>query len=94
MAGVRISGVMPYYIDTTVEHIGVSRLRQLNAKNLGKLTKMLVVQDGDTALAVVIQYERYLAMQNQLEQALRTIQMLSEIGIDQTLVDPIMEANG
>ena len=74
MADVEISGVMPHYIDPTIEHVGVSKLRQLNASNLGKLKKMLVVQDNDTALAVVIKYEQYLAMQNQLEQALRTLQ--------------------
>jgi hypothetical protein len=74
MADVQISGVMPHYIDPTIEHVGVSKLRQMSAANLGKLKKMLVVQDNDTALAVVIRYEQYLAMQNQLEEALRTIQ--------------------
>ena len=75
MADVQVSGVMPHYVDPTVEHVGVTRLRQLNARNLSKLDKMLVIQDNDTALAVVVRYEQYLAMQNQLEQALRTIQM-------------------
>src|SRR5258708_15030173 len=87
MADVRLSGVMPHYIDPTVEHVGVSRLRQLSAANLGKLTKMLVVQDNDTALAVVVKYEQYLAMQNQLEQALRTIQMFEAKGVAEGLLD-------
>ena len=31
---------------------------------------MLVIRDNDVALAVVVRYQQYLAMQNQLEQAL------------------------
>ena len=84
---VRISGGMPHYIDPTIEHVGVSRLRQLNAANLGKLDKMLVIRDNDVALAVVVRYEQYLAMQNQLEQALRTIQTLGAKGLDEGLQD-------
>jgi hypothetical protein len=87
MADVEFSGVMPHYIDPTVEHVGVSKLRQLSAANLGKLKNMLVVQDNDTALAVVIRYEQYLAMQNQLEQALRTIQAHRTDGLSQALHD-------
>lgn len=87
MADVRISGGMPHYIDPTIEHVGVSRLRQLNAANLGKLDKMLVIRDNDVALAVVVRYEQYLAMQNQLEQALRTIQTLGAKGLDEGLQD-------
>lgn len=48
---------------------------------------MLVIQDNDTALAVVVRYEQYLAMQNQLEQALRTIQMMSAEGLAEGLRD-------
>jgi|ERR1035438_2110110 hypothetical protein len=91
MADVQISGVMAHYIDPTVEHVGVSKLRQLSATNLGKLKNMLVVQDNDTALAVVIRYEQYLAMQNQLEQALRTIQAFGSDGLTRALRD---EATG
>jgi hypothetical protein len=57
MADVQISGVMPHYIDTTIEHVGVSKLRQLSAANLGKLKNMLVVRENDTALASVMCYE-------------------------------------
>ena len=65
----------------------MSRLRQLNATNLGKLRNMLVIQDNDTALAVVVRYEQYLALQNQLEQALRTIQAYRTDGLAQGLKD-------
>jgi hypothetical protein len=89
MADVQISGVMPHYIDPTVEHVGVSKLRQLSATNLGKLKNMLVVQDNETALAVVIRYEQYLAMQNQLEQALRTIQAYRTDGLPEGVQDAV-----
>jgi len=87
MTDVEISGVMPHYIDPTIEHVGVSKLRQLNAVNLGKLKNMLVVRENDTALAVVIRYEQYLEIQNQLEQALRTIQAYRSEGLMQGLHD-------
>ncbi len=87
MADVQISGVMPHYIDTTIEHVGVSKLRQLSAMNLGKLKNMLVVRENDTALAVVMRYEQYLNMQNQLEEALRTIQAYHSDGLAQGLQD-------
>ncbi len=87
MADVEISGVMPHYIDPTIEHVGVSKLRQLNADKLGKLKRMLVVRENDTALAVVVRYEQYLAMQNQLEEALRTIQAYRTDGLTRGLQD-------
>jgi hypothetical protein len=87
MADVPISGVMPHYIDTTIEHVGVSKLRQMSAANLGKLKKMLVVQDNDTALAIVMRYEQYLEMQNQLVDALRTIQAYNSDGLTKGLED-------
>ena len=83
----QISGSMPHYIDPTVEHVGVSKLRQLNAANLGKLKKMLVIQDNDQALAVVVRYEQYLIMQNQLEAALKMIQAFKSRALDQGLKD-------
>lgn|ERR1700682_6161406 len=76
MADVDIRGAMPHYIDPTVEHVGVSKLRQLNATNLSTFSKMLVIQDNNTPLAVLLKYEQYLIMQNKLKTALETIQML------------------
>lgn len=87
MADVQITGAMPHYIDPTIEHVGVSKLRQLNATNLGKMDHMLVVRENDTALAVVIRYEKYLAMQNQLVDALRTIQAYQNDNLGQGLAD-------
>jgi hypothetical protein len=75
-------GPMPRYIDPTVEHVGVSKLRQLNVTNLSNFEKMLVVQDNDKPLVVVVNYREYLEAQEQhietrekLKKALETIQM-------------------
>ena len=48
---------------------------------------MLVIQDNDTSLAVLVNYESYLIMQNKLEEALRTIQMLKAPGVAKGLHD-------
>ena len=72
----KIEGVP--YIDTSVEHVGVSKLRTLNATNLKKVQKALVVQDtNDAPLAVLMKYEQFLIMQNKLQEALRTVELLS-----------------
>lgn len=73
---VDVRGALPHYVDPTVQHVGVSTVRQLNATNLGKLKKMMVIQDNNTPLAVLLNYEQYLAMQGKLKDALETIQML------------------
>jgi PHD/YefM family antitoxin component YafN of YafNO toxin-antitoxin module len=65
------------YIDPSVEHVGVSKLRTLNATNLSNFNKTLVIQDNDTPLAVLLKYEQFLIMQNKLQAALDTIEMLS-----------------
>src|SRR5258706_4242902 len=73
---VDVRGELPFYVDPTVEHVGVSKVRQLNASNLSKLKKMMVIQDNNTPLAVLLNYEQYLSMQGKLKDALETIQML------------------
>ena len=66
------------------------RINVVRAANLGKLKNMLVVRENDTALAVVIRYEQYLKMQNQLEEALRTIQAYHSDGLAHGLQDAAM----
>jgi PHD/YefM family antitoxin component YafN of YafNO toxin-antitoxin module len=71
----KIEGVP--YIDTSVEHVGVSKLRMLSAANLKKVDKTLVVQDAnDTPLAVLLNYEQYLIIQNKFKSMMNTIDML------------------
>src|SRR5208282_1484750 len=80
-------GATSRYIDPTVEHVGVSKLRQLNATNLSNFDKMLVVQDNDKPLVVVVNYQEYLEAQEQhketrerLRKALEVIQMFKSGG--------------
>lgn len=64
------------FIDPRVEHVGVSKLRTLNATNLSKVKNTLVIQDNDTPLAVLLGYEQYLIIQNKLHSLLKTVELL------------------
>jgi hypothetical protein len=66
------------YIDPNVEHVGVSRLRTLNATNLRHFDKALVIQDNDTPLAVLLTYEQFLSMQRQLQAVLETVEVITD----------------
>lgn len=61
-------------VDPNVQYVGVSKLRQLNATNLHRLDKTLVIQDDDKPLAVVLSYEQFLEMQNERDRILRTLE--------------------
>jgi PHD/YefM family antitoxin component YafN of YafNO toxin-antitoxin module len=65
-------------LDPSVEHVGVSKLRTLNSQNLSKISKMMVIQDNDTPLAVLLGYRQYLAIQNKLQEALDALELLSK----------------
>jgi PHD/YefM family antitoxin component YafN of YafNO toxin-antitoxin module len=65
------------FIDENVEHVGTTRLRELNSAKLKSNTKTLVIQENDTPLAVLLNYEKFLIMQNQLISLLATIEVLS-----------------
>ncbi len=65
------------FIDENVEHVGTTKLRELNSAKLKSNTKTLVIQENDKPLAVLLNYERYLIMQNQLISLLETIDVLS-----------------
>ena len=51
------------YLDPSVQHVGISRLRALNVSQLDALDKTLVVQDNDRPLAVLIRYRNFMAIQ-------------------------------
>jgi len=51
------------YLDPSVQHVGISRLRALNVTQLDELDKTLVIQDNDRPLAVLIRYRNFMAMQ-------------------------------
>jgi len=54
------------YIDPSIHHVGITRLRSLNVTQLRDLDKALVIQDNDKPLAVLLKYEHFLAMQEKL----------------------------
>ena len=66
------------YIDPNVEHVGVSRLRTLNATSLRHFSKALVIQDNDTPLAVLLTYDQFLLMQKQLQAVLETVEVMAD----------------
>jgi PHD/YefM family antitoxin component YafN of YafNO toxin-antitoxin module len=74
-------GTIPY-IDPNVRHVGVSKLRELNASKLKELGKegepTLVIQDNDTPLAVLLSYDKFLMMQEKLTAVLNTIELLTD----------------
>jgi translation initiation factor IF-3 len=54
------------YLDPSVQHVGISRLRALNVTQLRDLDKTLVIQDNDKPLAVLLKYEHFMAIQKRL----------------------------
>ena len=54
------------YLDPSVQHVGVTKLRALNVAQLRELDKTLVIQDNDKPLAVLLRYEHFMAMQDQI----------------------------
>ena len=79
------------YIDPNVEHVGVSKLRSLNASNLREIKKTMVIQDNDTPLAVVLKYEEFLVIQKRLETLMETIALLTDQNDLAALVAGIQE---
>jgi len=55
------------YLDPTVQHVGISKLRALNVTQLRDLDKTLVIQANDKPLAVLLKYEHFMAMQEQID---------------------------
>lgn len=54
------------YLDPSVQHVGISRLRALNVTPPRELDKTLVIQDNDKPLAVLLKYEHFLVMQEKI----------------------------
>ncbi len=80
------------YIDTSISDIGVSQLRKLNATELRKSKKTLVVRENNVPLAVVLKYEQFLVMQNKLEAALKTVDLLTKQKDVQAVIEALKDA--
>jgi hypothetical protein len=66
-------------IDPSVKYVGVSKLRELNATKLKEQTDdTLVFQDNDKPLAVLLSYEKFLIMQQQLMAVFNTLEFLTD----------------
>lgn len=66
------------YVNPNVRTVGVSKLRSLNASQLRGIDKTLVIQENDKPLAVLLKYEDFLEMQEQLLAVLETQSVLSD----------------
>jgi hypothetical protein len=71
---------LPAYpvIDPTIKHVGVSKLRELNATALKETEDTFVIQDNNTPLAVLLTYEKFLIMQQKLLSVMNTLELLTE----------------
>jgi hypothetical protein len=65
-------------IDPNVRHVGVSKLRNLNATSLKEHTEeTLVIQENDIPLAVLFSYKRFLAIKEEVNALTNMIEMLA-----------------
>ena len=65
-------------IDPRIRHVGVSKLRDLNATKLKEQEDdTLVIQENDTPLSVLFSYKRYQEMRAEMNSLLSMIEMLT-----------------
>jgi hypothetical protein len=65
-------------IDRSVKYVGASKLRDLNAATLKESEDTFVIQDNDGPFSVILSYEKYLAIQDQLLGVVNTMEMISD----------------
>ena len=64
-------------IDRKIKYQGISGLRKLDGKQLRALDdNMIVIQEHNSPLAVMLSYEKYLVLQDQLQAVMETIDVL------------------
>lgn len=64
-------------IDPRIRHVGVSKLRDLNATKLKEQEDdTLVIQENDTPLSVLFSYKRYQEMRAEFNALLSMVEML------------------
>ncbi|MGB7987083.1 MAG: hypothetical protein WCF54_18105 [Terracidiphilus sp.] len=65
-------------IDPRIRHVGVSKLRDLNATKLREQEDdTFVIQENDTPLSVLFSYKRYQEMRTEMNSLLSMIEMLT-----------------
>src|SRR5260370_40176797 len=65
-------------IDPNVKHVGVSKLREMNATKLKETEDTYVIQENEVPLAVLLRYERFLIMQEQIQSMLNTVELFQD----------------
>lgn len=81
-------------LDPAVKHVGVSKLRDLNATKLkDDQDTTYVLQENDQPLAVLLSYERYLIIQEQLDSLMNVIEMLTDVDERNGLIAGFKDAN-
>lgn len=66
-------------IDPNIRHVGVSKLRDLNASKLKEQQEeTLVIQENDTPLAVLLSYDRFQQIREQFNALLSMIELLTD----------------
>lgn len=66
-------------IDPSVRHVGVSKLRDLNATKLKEQTdETLVIQENDTPLAVLLSYKRFQQIREEFNALISMIELLAD----------------
>jgi len=75
-------------IDPNIKHVGVSKLRGLNATKLKEQTEdTLVIQENDIPLAVLLSYKKFLEIKEEFNSLLNMIEMLASDTEKKSLVD-------
>ncbi len=65
-------------IDPNVKHVGVSKLRTLNATKLKEQTEeTLVIQENDIPLAVLLSYKRFQEIRGEFDAMVSMIELLA-----------------
>jgi hypothetical protein len=65
-------------IDPQIRHVGVSKLRDLNATKLKEQQdETLVIQENDTPLSVLFSYKRYQEMRAEFNALMSMVEMLT-----------------
>src|SRR5256885_16758279 len=68
-------------LNPDVKYVGISKLRDLNANKLTQLKETketLVFQDNDKPVAVLLSYDNYLGIQQQMAALMNTVELFSE----------------
>lgn len=82
-------------LDPGVKYVGVSKLRDLNATKLkDDQNTTYVLQDNDQPLAVLIGYERYLIIQEQMDSVMSAIEMLTDVDERNGLIAGLKDFQG